>query len=134
MPRFSEKGSTKRVHEEQAFLHFGDFLDQCEGKIILMFLHCVTLLTACVKRLCHAEEGMNCRLEDVVIFFSGADRPPPLVFTMRPTLEFLNQDAILPTASTCSLIMRISICYGNYEDFKSTMVFALDGNDGFGGP
>ena len=71
VPRFSEKGSTKSVHEEQAFLHFGDFLDQCEGKIILMFLHCVTLLTACVKRLCHAEEGMNCRLEDVIIFFGG---------------------------------------------------------------
>ena len=83
---------------------------------------------------CHAEEGMNCRLEDVVIFFSGDTRPPPLGFTAQPTLEFLSQDALLPTASTCSLIMRIPICYGDYEDFKSTMILALEGNDGFGGP
>ena len=31
VPVFSEKGSNKRVKEEQAFIYFIDFLDECEG-------------------------------------------------------------------------------------------------------
>ncbi len=33
-PTFSDKGSTKRVQEEQAYVHFCDFLDECEGNLM----------------------------------------------------------------------------------------------------
>ena len=41
----------------------------------------------------------------------------------------------LPTASTCSLVLRIPTCYGpqQYADFKEAMLLGLFGNDGFGG-
>ena len=29
---FSEEGHNMRSKEEQAWVHFGDFLDECEGK------------------------------------------------------------------------------------------------------
>ena len=29
--KFSEKGSNKRKEEEQAYVHFNDFMDECEG-------------------------------------------------------------------------------------------------------
>ena len=32
LPQYSEKGSNKRPREEQSWIFFGDFLDECEGK------------------------------------------------------------------------------------------------------
>ena len=34
--KFSEVDSEKRAAEELAFIHFGDFLDECEGKVHLL--------------------------------------------------------------------------------------------------
>ena len=94
----------------------------------LFVVHCILCLFDTV------EGEVNCQLEDLVIFFSGADRPPPLGFPTQPDLEFLDQNAILPTASTCSLVIRLPICHSNYDDFKDAMILALQGNHGFGGP
>ena len=67
-------------------------------------------------------------------FFTGADKIPPLGFNKTPSLEFLDGcDKILPTASTCSITMRIPTCYKEYGCFKDAMNLALKGNDGFGG-
>ena len=30
--KYIEKGSNHRPHQEQAFIHFHDFLDECAGK------------------------------------------------------------------------------------------------------
>ena len=45
MPQFSDKGSTRRVQEEQAYIHFSDFLDECEGKYLLCFHVLLTLFS-----------------------------------------------------------------------------------------
>ncbi len=34
---FSEEGCIAREKEEQAWIHFGDFLDECEGKKLTEF-------------------------------------------------------------------------------------------------
>jgi len=65
-------------------------------------------------------------------FFSGADRPPPLGFPCTPQLHYLLEDAIFPTSSTCSLILRLPTRHQNYDDFRDAMIRALKENDGFG--
>ena len=66
-------------------------------------------------------------LEDIVIFFSGADRIPPLRFPHTPSMSFLE---CFPTASKCSLFLRLSTWYTTYKSFKNAMKEALFCNGG----
>ena len=76
------------------------------------------------------ELRLQCSMEDVCIFFSGASRPPPLGFSPKPKLKFLHE-AMLPTASTCSLTFFIPV-HASYANFREAMLLGLLGNDGFG--
>ena len=59
---------------------------------------------------------------------------PPMGFHTKPTVQFLHDpQAILPTASTCSLELRLPTCYRLQEDFSDRMLLGVLGNDGFGG-
>ena len=73
----------------------------------------------------------ECTLEDICIFFSGARSIPPAGWPEKPMLEFLHDDRILPTSSTCSWILRLPTVHKSYED---AMVLGSKGNEGFGGP
>ena len=79
------------------------------------------------------EETAGCSLEDVLIFFSGAERVPPCGFgDVSPALVFLHENQVLPTASTCDLQLRLPIRYSDFTKFKDAMVLAVKCNDGFG--
>jgi len=66
-----------------------------------------------------------------LIFISGADRLPVLGFDKEPSIIF--QEAILATASTCDLQLRLPTVHGtNFDKFKESMVLSIIGNDGFG--
>ena len=82
-----------------------------------------------------AEDKTGCSIEDVLVFFSGTNRVPPLNFDKQPTITFLHSAcAKFATASTCDLQLRLPTGYGeDYEAFKSAMVMAVKDNDGFGG-
>ena len=70
--------------------------------------------------------------EDILIFFTGADREPPLGFPKLPELHFLHS-GMLATASTCDLILRLPIqFYNNYSKFKEIMIESLISSEGFG--
>ena len=78
-------------------------------------------------------EGQSCcSLEEVLVFFSGADHPPPLGFPHTPQLNFLPKEALFPTASTCSLILRLPTRYHTYDMFRDAFTRGLKENDGFG--
>ena len=62
--------------------------------------------------------------------FSGTDTIPPHEF--HPTIVFSHGNAILPTASTCDLELRIPATHSNYVKFRDAMVLGLKGHDGFG--
>ncbi len=85
--------------------------------------------------LLHAAGGVPCSLEDILVFFSGTDRVPPLGFDVHPSVTFLYDKKLkFATASTCSLQLRLPTCQvDNYSKFKEDMILSLKGNDGFGG-
>ena len=63
-------------------------------------------------------------LQDVLSFFSGAAKIPPLGFHPLPSLSF-RHDAVYPTASTCALRLTLPTCYSDdYESFKYNMTQA----------
>ena len=71
-------------------------------------------------------------MEDILVFFSGASRLPPLGFQKSPTLNF-SEENLYPTASTCSLILNIPTRYGSdYESFKGALHIDFKFHGGFG--
>lgn len=74
-------------------------------------------------------------MTDILIFFTGAERLPPLGFFSEPRIVFLGRESgKLATASTCDLTLRLPTVHGeDYESFKESMTMSLKGNDGFGG-
>jgi len=71
----------------------------------------------------------------MLVFFTGADRVPPLGFSKRPTVSFNHTNTSkFCTASTCDLQLRLPTCHGDdYSSFKDAMIMSLKDNDGFGG-
>ena len=72
-------------------------------------------------------------LKDVLIFFTGADRVPLLGFDGQPCLTFLHDvNDSYPTASTCSLELRLPTKHRRYREFRDNMISGLKGHGGFG--
>ena len=78
---------------------------------------------------------IECTVEDVMAFFSGASEVPPLGFEKQPTIVFNHaNNSILTTVSTCDLKMRLPTIHGSdYEKFKDALFLSIRGNDGFAG-
>ena len=76
------------------------------------------------------EDGDSVSLQQIMFFFSGAEREPPLGFTEKPKLEFIEGD--LAMASTCSPTPRLPFCHSDYGSFAKFMTLSLMGHDGFG--
>lgn len=90
---FSAKGSPWRDREEVTYIFFADFLAEEVTATVHLLDEDVTELQVL-------------KLEDVLIFFSGANRLTPCGFPAepphKPTLQFLYEDTdVLATASTC---------------------------------
>ena len=90
----------------------------------------VYVCTFCDKFL---EGKVVCTVVDALIFMSGTDHEPPLGFPHEPKVAFLHGSGRFCTASTCDLQLRLPTVHEDYNEFKSSMVLAFKGNDGFGG-
>ena len=55
-------------------------------------------------------------------------------FPLRPSITFLPDDGShpLPTASTCSLTLRLPLALENYDNFKDKMTMVILNTVGFG--
>ena len=76
------------------------------------------------------EDGQQVTMEDILIFFTGACKEPPLGFGKQPMLLF--EDGELATASTCDLKIRLPLKHETYERFKDFFLLSLKGHDGLG--
>lgn len=71
-------------------------------------------------------------------FATGSDREPPLGFSQQPTIEFIHDkpglcpsDRLLPTANTCSLILRLPV-HSSYDEFAECMEIGIMNSPCFG--
>ena len=77
-----------------------------------------------------ADDGRAVTLEDILAFFTGADRPPSLGFQPYPTLHFCNDE--LASAQTCEMGLSAYHSHKEYKKFKEKLILSLLGHDGFG--
>lgn len=123
---FAEKGTNLRKEQEQAFVHFVDFLDECSSEFISLFVY--------YHLVCYIfiDGDVQCSAEHILIFLSGASSFPPLGFNKKPTLSFIH--GILATSSTCDIQLRLPLEHGSdYSKFRDAMLLSIHGHDGFGG-
>ncbi|XP_019857667.1 PREDICTED: G2/M phase-specific E3 ubiquitin-protein ligase-like [Amphimedon queenslandica] len=106
--KFSDKESLLRQKEEATYMHFVDFLDECE------------------------EGSIDVTLDDVLIFLTGSDREPPLGFSRTPEVTFLHDASrTMALASTCTLELKLPTCHNEYSSFCSSMKWSFKGHGGF---
>ncbi|KAL5475336.1 hypothetical protein EMCRGX_G025133 [Ephydatia muelleri] len=107
---FSENSASKHTTEYSAYCNFNIFIEECND-----------------------ETADGCTLGDLLSFFTGSSTIPPQGFNKQCTITFNHGSDRLPTASTCSLEIRLPTCHGeDYGSFKDAMVLALKCHDGFG--
>ena len=71
-------------------------------------------------------------LPEILAFFTGTERVPPLGFDHPPTLRF-DSNNIFPTASTCALELTLPTCYyNNPEEFVKKVSYGMKNHGGFG--
>jgi len=71
------------------------------------------------------------KLGHILTFFTGAFTKPALGFDKSASLQFIHDEKLFATASTCDLILRIPTCYDKYSSFKAAMIESICNNDGF---
>ncbi len=132
---FCNEGSNSRTRQEQTWIHFGDFLDKCEGVCTHLDnkeLLSLCTLHSCFSEACFSEGETTCSVGDVLVFFSGSNCVPPVGFPHQPKVSFLKGEARLCTSSTCEIRLRIPTQYVDYAAFEEAMILSFNGNDGFG--
>lgn len=90
------------------------------------------LCVATIYFFIYIDGTIDCSVGDVMAFFTSATCVPPIAFEKPLKAEFIMDDDILPTASTCDLILRIPTVHENSESFQDAFYLAVKGNDGFG--
>ena len=72
-------------------------------------------------------------LGDLLAFVTGADRPPPLGFLYSPEIEFSDDaDRTLPWASTCTMVLHLSLHVHEYDLLCCRMDEAIISTNSFG--
>ncbi|XP_037548507.1 G2/M phase-specific E3 ubiquitin-protein ligase, partial [Nematolebias whitei] len=113
-PRLAPKGSNRRRVEETVIPLWRDYLQDAED-----------------------EEGSS-KLQNILVFATGANEIPPIGFIPAPSIEFLHEGSeesssklMLPMANTCINCLKLPLLT-TYEVFKENMDFALWNTQGFG--
>lgn len=71
-------------------------------------------------------------MEDVLGFWTGASRPPPLGFSQKPEITFVDSElARLPVARTCGLVLELARGSTDPADFTASMEKAIKWSGGF---
>ena len=104
-----------------AYRYFSRLLDEVQGRyyaiayLIWHYMY-ITLYIGLNEE--------NLTLEEVLIFFSGAEAIPPLGFSKKARLYYL-QDILYPETSTCGLTLTLPTKHNEYDIFKSAMIFGI---------
>lgn len=117
-PTMSACGSNRRDAEEEILLHWNYFLKDVQDGL-------VTITN-------DESADLTLTLEDILSFATGATNIPLLGFKAEGHMTFLHDGGMFPTASTCSMTLRLPIVT-NYEVFKERMSYDILNAHGFFG-
>ena len=117
-PTMSACGSNRRDAEEEILLHWNYFLKDVEDGL-------VTITN-------DDSADLTLTLEDILSFATGATNIPLLGFETEGSMAFLHDGGMFPTASTCSMMLRLPIVT-DYEVFKEKMAYGILNAHGFFG-
>jgi hypothetical protein len=117
-PTMSACGSNRRDAEEEILLHWNYFLKDVQDGL-------VTITN-------DESADLTLTLEDILSFATGATNIPLLGFKAEGHMTFLHDGGMFPTASTCSMTLRLPIVT-NYEVFKERMSYGILNAHGFFG-
>ena len=78
-----------------------------------------------------ADGNAASKIDDILIFATGALRVPPLGFLPQPSVVF-SKETRFPTANTCANIISLPLGHESYETFKESMDFTILNSPGFG--
>ena len=71
------------------------------------------------------EHDITLRLEDILVFITGADCVPPMGFKTAPGIHFSHSSLKLALASTRAPSITLPTCHNSYEDSKMLWLKAL---------
>ena len=121
--------------QTQAYILFVDFLDMCAGMLWDLMR---VMLEGIIKEYMNFNLFLllsRCSLQDVLVFYTGADTVPVLGYEKQLKLFFFLESPVdkLPTAYTCDLHLRIPTAHrDNFSAFKDWMELGILGHCGFG--
>ena len=76
------------------------------------------------------EAGDAVKLEDIMQFFTGSRAEPPLGFSRKPAIKFIEGN--LAMANTCFYWLQLPFQHSNYMKFRQYMILSIRGHIGFG--
>ncbi|KAK3107115.1 hypothetical protein FSP39_007522, partial [Pinctada imbricata] len=106
--QFSEEGSNDRKRENDVIYCLEAFLSDCEAGIT------------------------DVSLEEMLVFWTGAEKPPPLGFDQKLQVTFVsNEKFLLPVAHTCGMYLELWRGFSDPDEFRQKMVQAITLGGGF---
>lgn len=121
LPQLSPMGSNKRVQEEALVFNFGQLLEDTEK--------------GHVKEEVDGQEVII-KLQDILMFVTGAESIPAIGFSPQPTIEFQHGFGASRklSANTCGNVLKLPVSekMTNYTNFKSEFIFCMLNSPGFG--
>ena len=143
IPVYSPRGSNAREEEEAIILNWNDYLQDLEGVETLLVSR-TRARTGCdtftrhipgIIGLFYSVAGTESEISpsSVLSFVTGSPTIPPMGFDRTINIHFIDDKSkTLPTASTCSLVLRLPLALVEYQQFKQMMDFAIQNTIGFG--
>ena len=123
---FSTQGSSEREREQSVYMFFLDLLHECEGIYMYYNLQMVQSLYNTVSA---DNSESTLQLGDVLSFFTGADRLPPMGLPHTASIYFSSVTEY-PTASTCAFHLVLPTKHWN--NYEAKLVYGFKYHGGFG--
>ena len=121
LPQLSPMGSNKRVLEEALVFNFSQLLEDIEKG--------------------HVKEEVDnqeviIKLQDILMFVTGAECIPAIGFSPQPTIEFQHGFGVNRklSANTCGNVLKLPVCekMSSCKEFKAEFIFCMLNSPGFG--
>ena len=130
-PEYSDKGTNRRMVEEEQIMNLFSFIEKCNGMFQMIARFCTDYVCLYMPFYRYTDEGSDITLQDLLLFLTGTDTIPPMGFESKITVLFTD-DKCLPSVNTCALKMYLPLTPRDEEEFDEMFRLSIVGSVGFG--